>query len=102
MTMDRTHYYLQRIMFKPDEGVQFRRIIHQKITKEVRVTKSYVSSLPSIIGQSNWDNRDGKSWKSDRHGGPRNSYEDAVEKSNKRPGFVRQLAKHFDVRDDQL
>jgi len=87
--------------------VEFKRIVKEKLSREVRVAKCYVSSLP--IRKNNcatvinchldkktlrsdytgklWSNLDGKGLTE-------------IEKSGLSPGFVRKLIKHFDVYDN--
>lgn len=67
-------------------GQQFKRIVHEKLSREVRVAKCYVSSLPSrsekVMGDEDCENPI------------------KVKKCTTNRGFVRQLIKLFNTCDD--
>lgn len=90
----------------------YKRIVEEKLTREVRVTKCYVSSLPnSILNHGSWDTTvsknchlDKKELRSDYTGKLWRSLDcrhlDGIKKSGLSPGFVRKLIKKFDVYDN--
>jgi len=39
---------IQKTLCVPEDGWQFKRVVHEKLTREVRVAKCYVSSLPNV------------------------------------------------------
>jgi len=96
--------------------MQFKRIIREKLTREVRVAKCYVSSLPEIVlnynsncnkasGKNVYSYLDKKSLRLDYTGKLWSSLDCKrrlveIEKSGLSPGFVRQLIKKFDVYDN--
>jgi len=82
--------------------MEFKRVVKEKLTNEVRVAKWYVSSLPNCVPVKNSNchldkmalrlDYTGKSWNNlDCKSSPE------IKKSGLSPGFVRQLIKQFDV-----
>ncbi|XP_026811304.1 uncharacterized protein LOC113552657 [Rhopalosiphum maidis] len=99
---------IQNEIFVPEiTGSQFKRIVKEKLTKEVRVAKCYVSSLPNCApnyGNCNNCHLDKKAMRLD-YTDKLWSSEDCkcspeIKKSGLSPGFVRQLIKQFDVYDN--
>lgn len=88
--------------FNCDEGYKYRRIVNEKLTREVRVAKCYVSSLPNVNPFSrNLPTLPGMP----NTGQIPNTldYDEIptnVRQSGLSPGFVRQLIKRFDVCDN--
>lgn len=87
----------------------FKRIVEEKLTREVRVAKCYVSSLPNCVLNCDTNivkncHLDKKALRSDYTGKLWSSLDcrrlDEIKKSGLSPGFVRQLIKHFDVYDN--
>jgi len=105
-------YILQKSFSTDITGVAYKRIVEEKLTREVRVAKCYVSSLPNCIlkrgsgGATKKKNGhlDKKSLRSDYTGKLWRSLDntrlDEIKKSGLSPGFVRQLIKRFDVYDN--
>lgn len=85
MANDKNTLFFQE-RYDSASGVQFRRTITQKLTREVRVAKSFVSSWPEV---SAGNPAVGK--------GPV-----AVEKFGLSPGFVRKMAKRFVIRNNGI
>lgn len=69
-------------------GQQFKRIVCEKLTREVRVAKCYVSSLPSKLKDTE-KVLDGEDYE--------NPFK--VKKHDTKRGFVRQLIKLFNADD---
>jgi len=92
--------------------VVYRRIVEEKLTREVRVTKCYVSSLPNnALKYDSCDTTvsknchlDKKALRSDYTGKLWRSLDcrrlDEIKKSGLSPGFVRKLIEQFDVYDN--
>ena len=89
----------------------YKRIVEEKLTREVRVAKCYVSSLPDrVLKRGSGDatkkknsHLDKKSLRSDHTSKLWRSLDmrlDEIKKSGLSPGFVRQLIKRFDVYDN--
>jgi len=92
-------------------GVAYKRIVEEKLTREVRVAKCYVSSLPDRVlkrgcgdaMKKKSSHLDKKSLRSNNTGKLWRSLDmrlDEIKKSGLSPGFVRQLTKRFDVYDN--
>jgi len=87
--------------------VEFKRIVKEKLTREVRVAKCYVSSLPNLENNCAIAincHLDKKALRSDYTGKLWSSLDcrglTEIKKSGLSPGFVRKLIKHFDVYDN--
>jgi hypothetical protein len=100
-------YILQEIFVPEITGSQFKRIVKEKLTKEVRVAKCYVSSLPNCApnyGNCNNCHLDKKAMRLDYTDKLWSSKDckcsPEIKKSGLSPGFVRQLIKQFDVYDN--
>lgn len=100
-------YVLQKTFVREITGVEFKRIVKEKLTREVRVAKCYVSSLPNRkLNSATVINchLDKKALRSDYTGKLWSSLDDKglteIEKSGLSPGFVRKLINHFDVYDN--
>lgn len=88
-------------------GVQYRRIVEEKLTREVRVAKScVVSSLPNLdCGNRKRNYHLDDASRPDYTGEIRSSLDcrrapEIQKKSKLGPGFVRQLIERFNVHDD--
>jgi len=87
--------------------MEFKRIVNEKLTREVRVAKCYVSSLPNHVVNCNSLKNchlDKKALRSDYTGilwsGLDFKGSAEIKKSGLSPGFVRKLIKQFDVYDN--
>lgn len=87
--------------------MEFKRIVNEKLTREVRVAKCYVSSLPNYAvncASAKNCHLDKKALRSDYTGILWSSLDckslAEIKKSGLSPGFVRTLIKQFDVYDN--
>ncbi|CAH1707538.1 uncharacterized protein LOC114120759 isoform X1 [Aphis gossypii] len=94
---------IQNKIFLPElTGTQFKRVVKEKLTNEVRVAKWYVSSLPNCVPVKNSNcHLDKKALRLDYTGKLWNELDckssPEIKKSGLSPGFVQQLIKQFDV-----
>lgn len=81
--------------------MEFKRVVKEKLTNEVRVAKCYVSSLPNCVPVKNANcHLDKKALRLDYTGKTWNDLDckssPEIKKSGLSPGFVRELIKKFD------
>jgi len=104
-------YILQKTFVTDTTGVVYKRIVEEKLTREVKVAKCYVSSLPDRVfkhgggdaTKKKSSHLDKKSLRSHHTGKLWRSLDmrlDEIKKSGLSPGFVRQLIKRFNVYDN--
>lgn len=103
---------MQAIFYSiPETGVQYRRIVNDKLTKEVRVAKCYVSSLP-VAADNNCRDRHRRRVETPSSGRTALKNGDGTDFENRRArpampaesnskGFVRKLIRLFDGNHDK-